>query len=236
MKQYEKSGNGSLKVSETVSVFMNRVYMWMTVGLAITGVTAWYISQSPQMQSMIQGNKLVFLGLLIAELITVFVLILMINQLSAGGATSLFILYSLLTGATFSVIFIVYPMGAISNAFFTTAGMFLVMSIYGTVTKRDLTGLGQFLIMGLIGIIIAGIVNLFLKSDKVDFVISCIGVIVFTGLTAYDTQKIRKIGMGLTDSAESVNLKKQAILGALTLYLDFINLFLELLKLFGRKK
>ena len=144
----------------------------------------------------------------------------------------MFLLYSVLTGLTLSSIFIVYPIGSIANAFFSTAGMFLAMSIYGTVTKRDLTGMGNFLFMGLIGIIIASIVNIFLASSAMDFVISVCGVIIFTGLTAYDTNKLRQFGAS-APLDDAVAIRRGAILGALTLYLDFINLFLMMLRLFG---
>lgn len=152
--------------------------------------------------------------------------------MSATTATAVFIAYSALTGLTLSSIFVVYPIGSIANAFLTATGTFLAMSVYGTVTKRDLTGMGNFLMMGLFGIIIASIVNIFLASSMMDFVISCIGVLIFTGLTAYDTQKLRAFGMNApVDDATA--MRRGALLGALELYLDFINLFLMLLRLFG---
>ena len=155
-----------------------------------------------------------------------------IHKMSATTATAVFIAYSALTGLTLSSIFVVYPIGSIANAFLTATGTFLAMSVYGTVTKRDLTGMGNFLMMGLFGIIIASIVNIFLASSMMDFVISCIGVLIFTGLTAYDTQKLRAFGMNApVDDATA--MRRGALLGALELYLDFINLFLMLLRLFG---
>ena len=218
----------------TVSVYMNQVYMWMTVGLGLTAIIAWQSAQSLTVMQFIFGKPFVFIGLIVAQLGIVLALSAAVHRMSASTATALFLLYSGLTGVTMASIFIVYPIGSIANAFFVAAGTFGAMSVYGTVTKRNLTGLGSFMFMGLIGIIIASVVNFFLKSPAVDFAISAIGVIVFTGLTAYDTQKIRRFGMNAPLS-DTVAIRRGAILGALTLYLDFINLFLMLLRLFGRR-
>ena len=155
-----------------------------------------------------------------------------IHKMSAGTATGLFLLYSALTGAMLSSIFVIYPIASIANAFLVTTGTFLAMSVYGTVTKRDLTTMGNFLFMGLIGIIIAMVVNIFLKSTMMDFIISCLGVLIFTGLTAYDTQKLRRFGEA-APLDDGTAVRRGAIMGALTLYLDFINLFLMMLRLFG---
>lgn len=214
------------------SIYMRQVYQWMTVGLALTAVTALAITSSPQAQMAILTNKILFWGLIIAEFGLVIALSAAVQRMSALMATGAFALYSVLSGATLSVIFVVYPIGSIANAFFVTAGTFLAMSIYGTVTKRDLTAMGSFLIMGLFGIIIAMIVNIFLKSTMMDFVISCLGVLIFTGLTAYDTQKLRAFGAN-TPLDDATAVRRGVILGALTLYLDFINLFLMMLRLFG---
>lgn len=214
------------------SIYMRQVYQWMTVGLALTAVTALAITSSPQAQMAILTNKILFWGLIIAEFGLVIALSAAVQRMSALMATGAFALYSVLSGATLSVIFVVYPIGSIANAFFVTAGTFLAMSIYGTVTKRDLTAMGSFLIMGLFGIIIAMIVNIFLKSTMMDFVISCLGVLIFTGLTAYDTQKLRAFGAN-TPLGDATAVRRGVILGALTLYLDFINLFLMMLRLFG---
>lgn len=211
---------------------MRQVYQWMTVGLALTAVTALAITSSPQAQMAILTNRILFWGLIIAEFGLVIALSAAVQRMSALMATGAFALYSVLSGATLSVIFVVYPIGSIANAFFVTAGTFLAMSIYGTVTKRDLTAMGSFLIMGLFGIIIAMIVNIFLKSTMMDFVISCLGVLIFTGLTAYDTQKLRAFGAN-TPLDDATAVRRGVILGALTLYLDFINLFLMMLRLFG---
>ncbi len=214
------------------SIYMRQVYQWMTVGLALTAVTAFAVSHSPQAVAFIRGNSFVYIGLIIAQFALVIALSAAVQRMSAGLATGLFALYSVLTGVTLSSILIFYSIGSIANAFFVTAGTFLVMSVYGTVTRRDLTGMGSFLMMGLIGIIIAMIVNLFLESTMMDFVISCLGVLIFTGLTAYDTQKLRQFGEG-TPLGDATAVRRGVILGALTLYLDFINLFLMLLRLFG---
>ena len=173
-----------------VSIYMRQVYMWMTAGLAITAVTAFAVASSPDLQMAILGNMVIMIALIVAQFGMVIALGAAIHKMSATTATAVFIAYSALTGLTLSSIFVVYPIGSIANAFLTATGTFLAMSVYGTVTKRDLTGMGNFLMMGLFGIIIASIVNIFLASSMMDFVISCIGVLIFTGLTAYDTQKL----------------------------------------------
>ena len=225
------------KAQSNVSVagiFMGHVYRWMTIGLGVTAFTAFAVAGSPALVEAIFGNFLIMVVLIVAQIGLVVALSAAIHKLSAGTATGIFLLYALLNGLTLSSIFIVYPIGNIANAFLTCTGMFLVMSVYGTVTKRDLTGMGSFLFMGLIGIIIASIVNIFLGSSMLDFVISFAGVIIFTGLTAYDTQKLRQFGEAAPlDDASAI--RRGAILGALTLYLDFINLFLMLLRLFGNR-
>lgn len=214
------------------SIFMRQVYQWMTAGLAVTAGTAWYVASTPAVQQAIFSSSWVYIGLIVAQLGMVIALSAAVQKMSSFTATAVFLAYSALTGLTLSSIFIVYPMGSITNAFVVTAGTFLAMSVYGTVTKRDLTAMGSFLMMGLFGIIIAMVVNIFLKSSMMDFVISCVGVLVFTGLTAYDTQKLKEFGANApVDDATAV--RRGVILGALTLYLDFINLFLMMLRLFG---
>ena len=213
-------------------IFMGHVYRWMTIGLGVTAFTSYAVASTPSLVWAILGNSLIMIALIVAQIGLVIALSAAIHKMSASVATGLFLVYALLTGLTLSSIFLVYPIGNIANAFLTCTGMFLAMSIYGTVTKRDLTGMGSFMFMGLIGIIIASIVNLFLASSMLSFIISCVGVIVFTGLTAYDTQKLRQFGEAAPlDDAAAV--RRGTILGALTLYLDFINLFLMLLRLFG---
>ncbi len=222
------------QIYDFASVFMRKVYMWMSFGLLVTGVVAWYIGHDENLINTIFTNSGLVIGLFIFQIAIVVVMSFLMSKLSATVLSLLFMLYAFTLGITMSAIFVVYEMGDIYNAFVTAAGMFLAMSIYGTVTKRDLTGLGSFLFMGLVGLIIASIVNLFLKNSMLDFVISCIGVVVFVGLTAYDTQKLRNIAND--GDMDDENRNKFVIMGALTLYLDFINLFLYLLKLFGRKR
>ncbi|MDR1777269.1 MAG: Bax inhibitor-1/YccA family protein [Desulfovibrio sp.] len=215
-----------------VSVYMRQVYQWMTAGLAATAAVAYGVAGSPGLQEVILGNTIVMIGLVIAQFGLVIALSSSVHKMSASTATALFLLYSILTGAVLSSVFVIYPIASISNAFLVTAGTFFAMSVYGTVTKRDLTAFGSFLGMGLIGLIIAMLVNVFLKSSMMDFIVSCLGVLIFTGLTAYDTQKIRNFGLGAPLS-DGTAMRRGAILGALTLYLDFINLFLMMLRFFG---
>lgn len=221
--------------SSVASAYMRQVYQWMTAGLALTTVVSYGVATSPTLQAAIFGNMIVPIVLIVAQFGLVIALSAAVHKMSAGTATGLFLLYSALTGATLSSIFVVYPIGSIVNAFLVTTGMFLAMSVYGTVTKRDLTGMGSFLFMGLIGLLIAMVVNLFLQSSMMDFIISCVGVLIFTGLTAYDTQKLRQFGEG-APLDDGTAVRRGAILGALTLYLDFINLFLMLLRLFGSNR
>jgi FtsH-binding integral membrane protein len=183
---------------------------------------------------LVLGNKLVFYGLLLGELALVFSLVGFIKKMPSSVATVMFVLYSFVTGLTLSVIFLVYEISSIGFVFLLTAGMFGVMSVYGYVTKKDLTGVGSIMIMALIGVIIASIANFFLNSSVLDWILSFISVIIFTALTAYDTQKIKK--MNVLGNEGSDEDKKEAIMGALSLYLDFINLFLNLLRLFGKRR
>jgi len=209
---------------------VRQVYTWMGLGLAITAILAMVTVATPGMLQAIVGNRMVFYGLMIGELALVFILSGAINRLSATAATLLFLGYSALNGLTLSVIFVVYTADSIASTFAVTAAMFGAMSVYGYVTKKDLTSWGSFLFMGLIGIVIASLVNIFMQSSAVSWVVSGIGVIVFTGLTAYDTWKIKEL------AAAGEEGRKPAIIGALTLYLDFINLFLMLLRFMGGKR
>lgn len=209
---------------------IRQVYAWMGAGLIITAFMALVTLSSPGIYNAIAGNRLLFFGLIIGELALVFTLSAAINRLSASAATLLFIAYSALNGVTLSVVAMVYTANSIASTFVITAGMFGSMSIYGYVTKRDLTSWGSFLFMGLIGVIIASVVNIFVASSAISWGISGIGVIVFTGLTAYDTWKIKAM------AAQGIEGRKPAILGALTLYLDFINLFLMLLRFTGNRR
>jgi len=212
-------------------MLMRKVYTWMTLALVITAFTAYGVANSPAMLQLIFGNSLVMWGLIIAELALVFIVSGMINRLSLTTATLLFILYSVLNGATLSVIFLGYSTTVIGQTFLVTAATFGAMSVFGYFTKRDLSSIGRFLFMALIGLIIATIVNLFLKSSGFDLVLTYIGVLIFAGLTAYDTQKIKQMALSVDGMSETV--QKLALMGALSLYLDFINLFLYLLRIFG---
>lgn len=214
--------------AEASSIFLAKVFNWMAIGLGITGVVA-YFTATTGLAVTITSSPL-FMILIIGELGLVFYLSARINKMQAGTASSMFLLYSVLNGLTLSVVFLAYTGSSIAATFFITAGMFGAMAIYGLVTKRDF---GSFLFMGLIGVIIASIVNIFLKSEGLYWVISMIGVLVFVGLTAYDIQKIKKIGeAGIMQQGEAA-ITKGSIMGALALYLDFINLFLMLLRFFG---
>lgn len=214
------------------SVFRN-VYLWMCGALTITGLVAYYIASNPSVSYSLFSNSMVFYGLIIAEFVLVIALTAAINKISALTATLMFLLYSVINGATLSAIFFVYTMASIATAFFVTAGTFGVMAIYGSVTKTDLTKVGNICFMALIGIIIASLVNIFLKNPMMDMIVSIIAVIVFVGLTAYDTQKIKKM---LWNAEMNDTTQKLAVLGALTLYLDFINLFLYILRIFGSRR
>jgi len=209
---------------------IRKVYAWMGAGLAITAFMALVTLSSPAIFNAVLGNKLIFYGLIIGELALVFTLSGAINRLSAAAATLIFIAYATLNGITLSVVFLAYTANSITSTFVITSGMFGAMSIYGSMTKRDLTSWGSFLFMGLIGVVIASVVNIFVGSSAVSWVVSGIGVILFTGLTAYDTWKIKEM------AAQGTEGRKPAIIGALTLYLDFINLFLMLLRFTGNRR
>jgi FtsH-binding integral membrane protein len=213
--------------------FFPRVYNWMAAGLGLTALVSLLTAASPAMLQLIFGNRLVFFGLVIAELGLVIALSGAIRRLSAFAATGMFLLYAALSGVTFAAIFIVYTRSSIASAFFVTAGTFGVMSLYGHVTRRDLTSWGSFLFMGLVGVILASVVNLFLHSEMVYWVSTYAGILVFVGLTAYDTQKLKVLARAGLSGEER---QKAAIIGALQLYLDFVNLFLMLLRIFGRRR
>ena len=221
--------------SQASTVFLAKVFNWMAMGLALTGVMAFLVSSSEAMIQIFIVNPVMRWGVILGELGLVFYLSARIQRISSQAATILFFLYSALNGITLSVILLIYTATSVASTFFITAGMFGGMAIYGLVTKRDLSGMGSFMIMGLIGMILASLVNIFMQSSMMSWVISGIGVIVFTGLTAYDVQKIIQIGAsGIMQSGESA-IRKGAIMGALALYLDFINLFLSLLQFLGNR-
>lgn len=219
-------------MSVAFPALMRKVYVWMTLALVITGFTAYGVATSPGIMSAIIASKGIMWGLLIAEIALVFYVTARINRLSLTTATVLFILYSVLNGATLSIIFLAYTMQSIASVFFITAGTFAAMSLIGYFTKADLSSLGKILLMALIGVIIATLVNAFLiKSGGFSLIISYVGVLIFVGLTAYDTQKIKMMLVQADDVNEDA--QKIALMGSLSLYLDFINLFLYMLRIFG---
>jgi uncharacterized protein len=213
--------------------FISKVYGWMSFALALTGLTAVFVAMTPTLTHLIFGNKLVFYGLIIGELALVAWLSLAIQKMSATMATSVFLGYSVLNGVTMASIFLIYTTSSIASTFFITAGTFAAMSVYGYTTKRDLTSMGNLLMMALMGLIIASIVNIFMKSPMLYWITTYAGVLIFVGLIAYDTQKIKD--MNIIGNEGTDEDRKEAIMGALSLYLDFINLFLYLLRIFGRR-
>jgi len=213
---------------------MRKVYVWMSLALAITGFTAYGVATSPGILQAIFGNQILFWGLIIAEFALVIGVSAAINKLSLTTATLMFILYSVVNGALLSSIFLLYTVSSISTVFFITAGTFAAMAIVGYTTKTDLSSFGKILLMALIGLIIATVVNVFIKSSGFDMIISYIGVLIFVGLTAYDSQKIKQMLLQAPDASEGA--QKIALLGALSLYLDFINLFIYLLRIFGKRE
>ena len=234
MKSYTNSAR-ALDRPAAFALLMRKVYTWMTLALAVTGLTAYYCSLNFEVINAIASNSLVFWGLIIAQLGAVLYLSVRINNMSLTTAGIVFLLYAVLTGVTFSFIFLVYTMESIASTFFITAGTFGAMSLVGYFIKKDLSAIGRFLIMALIGLIIASIVNIFLQSSGLTLICTYAGVLIFSGLTAYDTQKIKQ--MFLMHGAEmNESTMKLALMGSLTLYLDFINLFLYLLRIFGDRK
>ena len=217
--------------ADSVATVMTNVFWWMSVGLGLTGVVAFGVAHTPAAMELIFGNRMVFWGLLLGELALVFALSAAIPRLSPLVATTMFLAYAAMNGLTLAVIFLVYTQGSIASTFFVTGATFGAMATYGTLTKRDLSGWGSFLFMGLIGVVIASIVNIFLASPMLYWAVTYAGVLVFVGLTAYDTQRIRQMA-----ASGALPSNKLAIYGALRLYLDFINLFLMLLRIFGRRR
>ncbi len=232
------------QVQVRVNEFVRSVYNWMAIGLALTGFMAYFVAHSePMLRLLFQvvGNQLrptmLFYGLIIGELVLVFVLSLRVHKMQASTATAVFVIYAALNGVTLSVIFLAYTGSSIVSTFFICAATFVACSIYGWTTKRDLTSFGGFLFMGLIGIIIATAVNIFfIRSGAMSMIISYIGVFIFLGLTAYDTQYIKNMALTQPADVEAGVVRKGAIIGALKLYLDFINLFLMLLRILGDRR
>lgn len=227
--QVAESNVDDVLVQEARSAFMSRVYGWMFAGLAVTGLVALYTASHGELLRQVAQWRF---GLIIAQVGAVLVLSAMSHRLSGAVAATLFMAYSALTGLTLSFIFLVYSQASIGSAFLMTAGTFAAMSAYATVTKKDLGAWGSFLFMGLVGVVLASVVQLFVRSSMLSFVTACASVLVFAGLTAYDTQKLRQMhaASGYSSAASL------SVVGALNLYLDFINLFLALLRLFGRRR
>ncbi len=229
--------NSTLTAARTdaarTALFRN-VYLWMTMALALTALTAYTVAGSETLLQAIFTNRALFFGLIIGELALVFILAANILRMSFLTATLMFIAYSVVNGATLSVIFLVYDLGSIGLTFLVTAGMFGAMSLYGFVTGRDLSSWGNLLFMTLVGVVIASLVNLFLKSETLMWIVTYIGIVLFVGLTAYDTQRIKR--MIHSGAAVDETMQKLALLGALSLYLDFVNLFLYMLRLLGNRR
>ncbi len=236
MDRFPRSNDSIVQQANAgLQTYMAQVYGWMTCGLLLTAFVSWFAANTPAVMELVFANRITFFGLIIFQLALVFILSGMVHKFSGAVATGLFMLYSALTGLTMASIFLVYTYSSIASTFFITAGMFGAMSFWGYTTKRDLSGMGSMLFMALIGIVLASLVNIWLKSSALMWAVTYIGVVVFVGLTAYDTQKLKNIGEGINvDDKE--NLRRYSILGALTLYLDFINLFLMLLRIFGNRR
>ncbi len=230
MENLYDSSYKSTANSSVLSIVMRKVYVRMFLALVVTAFTALYVASSPSLLMTIMGSRAIFFGLIIAELAIVFVVSGMLHKLSSTTAVLLFYLYAILNGVVFSSIFVVYSLGSIAYTFFITAGVFGAMSVYGLVTKNDMTKFGSYCMMALFGLIIATVVNIFVASSTLDWIISFVGVVLFIGLTAWDTQKIKNAAYVVEPS----QMGKLATIGALSLYLDFINLFLYLLRFFGR--
>lgn len=219
-----------------VSAFIRSTYNWMSLGLGLTAVVAYLVANSPAALEIIYGNAIMRFVIMLAPLGFVFFLSSRIQKIQASTATMLFVIFAALMGMSMSSIFLIYTGSSIVSTFVVCSATFLACSVYGMVTKRDLTSMGGFMVMGLIGIIIATIANIFIQSSGMALVISYVGVLVFVGLTAYDTQKLKNMAISLPDNASGAMVRKGAIMGALSLYLDFINLFIMLLHIFGGSK
>ena len=222
------------EVSNAFPVLMRKVYVWMTLALVITGFTAYGVATSPGILQAIYSNQILFWGMIIAEFALVIGVSAAINRLSLTTATLMFILYSVINGALMSYIFLAYTASSIATVFFITAGTFGAMAFIGYTMKTDLSSIGKIVMMALIGLVIATLVNLFIKSEGFTLILSYVGVLVFVGLTAYDAQKIKQMLLQASDAGEGA--QKVALLGALSLYLDFINLFIYLLRIFGKRE
>jgi uncharacterized protein len=225
-------GAGAASAAERITTFLRAAYGWMAAGLAVTAVVALFVASSEELVFAIARNRLLFWGVALAQLGVVFYLSARVNRLAPTTAAALFLGYSALTGLTFAVILYAFTRESVATTFFVTAGMFGALAMYGTVTSRSLAGWGQFLFMGLIGVVLASVVGIFWQNSLFQFLISFCGVIVFTGLTAYDAQRLKSMALALPEGQTG----SYAIVGALTLYLDFINLFLFLLRFMGNRR
>jgi uncharacterized protein len=225
-------GDPRSAVADRASTFLSRVYAWMCGGLAMTAATAWGVASSPSLVQALVSNRLLFWGLLIVQLGIVWTLSSRVQRLAASTAALLFVAYSVATGLTFSLILLAFTGESIATTFLVTSGMFGGLALYGTTTKRDLGGFGQFLFMGLIGVVLASIVGLFWHNDAFQFVLSFIGVLLFSGLTVYDAQRLKVMAFQTPAGQEG----SYAVVGALTLYLDFVNMFLFLLRFTGNRR
>lgn len=226
---------GQNLVQTRIQSVMSQVYLWMTGGLLVTGAVAVFTTQTPALLQLIYGTPFVFFALLLLEIGLVWGISASIRRIAPSTATALFVLYSAINGLTLSVFFLVYTSQSIASTFFIAGGMFALMSLYGFTTKRDLSTIGNMAMMALVGIILASLVNLFLHSTGLYWIITYLGVLIFVGLTAWDTQKIKRM-IGATNPADMDTTQRIVIIGALELYLDFVNLFLFLLRIFGRRR
>jgi FtsH-binding integral membrane protein len=222
--------------NSAVNSCLARVFLRMCFALLVTAATAFAVYSTDAMMQLIFNNMFIFFGLLIAQIALVIIISSRIERMSVGTANALFFLYSILMGATLSSIFILYDLGLIWHAFLISALMFSAMAAFGILTKRDLTSIGSYLIMGLIGVIIASVVNMFLRSEMLDFIISYVAVFVFLGLTAFNTQRTKKMLRIAHESSQQDAIARVSVLGALSLYLNFINLFMRVLAIMGRRR
>ena len=236
MDNLEKFSRESVEINSAsfAKSFVSNVFSYMTLALAISGGAAYWFASSGLIEQLFTGSRILLWVVMLAPLGMVLIMTFAFNKLSVNALLALFIAYSLVNGISLSTIFLIYAGAVIAKVFFITAGLFATMAIIGYTTKTDLTKLGSILMMALIGVIIASLVNMFMQSAAFDYLISCVGVLVFTGLVAYDTQKIKRIGAGVEYGTAEAG--KLAVMGALSLYLDFINLFLFLLRIFGGRR
>ena len=234
MNYQSYSRDRQLEASDAFPVLMRKTYLWMSMALVITGLTAYVVATNAAISSYLFMHSQLIWVLFLAEIGLVIGLSAAIRKISLSTATLMFVAYAALNGITFSSLFYVYTMGSLASTFFITAGTFGAMSLVGFFTKTDLSSMGKILLMALVGLIIASVVNIFVASSGLEVLMTYLGVLIFVGLTAYDTQKIKQMFLMAPDASEST--QKYAVLGALTLYLDFINLFLYLLRIFGRRE